>query len=278
MSRWIRAELLLVAAAASCKPQEPMKPAAAEPSVVMQAPPAPDASARAPAEPGREDAGAPAPPATGAPRTKEYPWMSVASWQKKHEALLARAKQGGIDLLFLGDSITEGWLDNAAWQSHYARRHAANFGIGGDTTENLLWRISNGEIDGLAPKVVVLQIGTNNLGLQGDAPDAVARKIAELVAALRRKLPAAKVLLLGIFPRGALPGTEMRASISKVNDKIALLDDYDSVRFLTIAHRLMNADRSISKEIMPDFLHLSEQGYAIWAEAMEPLLGRMLAK
>jgi lysophospholipase L1-like esterase len=204
--------------------------------------------------------------------------MPVASWQEKHEALRARAKKGGVEILFLGDSLTEGWRDNAVWRGRYVRRRAANFGVGGDTVENVLWRVENGEVLGIAPRVVVLEIGTNNLGLQGDGPDAVAEKIAALVEGLRARLPGAKVLLLAVFPRGALPGSEMRANIARVNARIAKLDDGKAVRFLDLGPRLMNADRSISKEIMPDLLHLSEKGYAIWADGMEPLLTRMLAR
>ena len=206
--------------------------------------------------------------------------MSVASWREKHDALVKRAKAGQIDLLFLGDSITEGWGDKGpeVWQRHYGRRNAACFGIGGDTAENLLWRMANGELEGIAPRVVVLLIGTNNLGLKKDPPDAVVRKVTAVVDALRRKLPAAKVLLLGLFPRGALPGAEMRAPIVAVNAQLARLDDGKAVRFLDLGSKLMNPNRSISKEVMPDFLHPSEKGYTIWAAGMEPLLAQMMAK
>src|SRR5436190_7359784 len=106
-----------------------------------------------------------------APRTKEYGWMSVKTWNDKHESFVKRAKEGKIDLLFLGDSITEGWGNNAVWQKQYGALNAANFGIGGDMTQNVLWRIQNGEIEGISPKVIVLMIGTNNFGLEGHAPD-----------------------------------------------------------------------------------------------------------
>ncbi|NDH07240.1 hypothetical protein EBX93_15200, partial [bacterium] len=88
-------------------------------------------------------------PSLAAPRNKEYRWMSISSWKERHEKFLARAKQGNADILFLGDSITEGWGTNAAWKKHFADRKAVNFGIGGDTTQNVLWRIQNGELEGL---------------------------------------------------------------------------------------------------------------------------------
>jgi lysophospholipase L1-like esterase len=213
-----------------------------------------------------------------APRKKEYPWMSVAVWTQMHEGFLKRAKEGKIDVLFLGDSITQGWGNNAVWKKHYGELNAANFGIGGDTTSNVLWRIQNGEIEGLAPKVTVLLIGTNNFGLEGHKPDDVAKGIATIVQTLRKKLPSTKILLLAIFPRDEKPNTESRKRIQKVNEQIAALDDKKSVRYLDLGPKLTNADGSISKEIMPDFLHLSEKGYQIWAEGMDPLLKQLMGK
>jgi lysophospholipase L1-like esterase len=213
-----------------------------------------------------------------APRKKEYPWMSVARWTQLHESFLKRVKEGKIDLLFLGDSITEGWGQNAVWQKSYGPLNAANFGIGGDTTENVLWRIQNGEIEGISPKVIVLLIGTNNFGLEGHQPDGVAKGIATIVQSLRKKLPSSKVLLLAIFPRDEKPGTESRNRIKKVNDQIAPLDDRKNVRYLDIGPKLANPDGTLSKDIMPDFLHLSEKGYQIWADAMDPLLKQLMGK
>src|SRR5262249_29604407 len=140
-----------------------------------------------------------------AARKKEYSWMSVASWTQRHEAMVKRAKEGNVDLLFVGDSITEGWGNNSVWQKNYVPLKAANIGIGGDTTENVLWRLENGAIDGLSPKVAVLLIGTNNFGLEGHQPDAVAKGVAACVQTLRKKLPSTKILLLAIFPRDEKP-------------------------------------------------------------------------
>jgi lysophospholipase L1-like esterase len=214
----------------------------------------------------KEDAAQPA------PRTKEYSWMSTAAWKQRHEANLKKPKD--TELVFVGDSITEGWGNNAVWQKHYAK--AVNLGIGGDTTQNVLWRLENGEVDGLAPKAVVLMIGTNNFGLNGDQPKDVVRGIAAVVQAVRKKLPKAKVLLLGIFPRDANPKAGIRESIKKVNAEIAALDDKKTVRFLDIGAKFLAADGSISKDIMNDALHLTEKGYEIWAEAMNPLLGELM--
>src|SRR6516162_10263289 len=134
-----------------------------------------------------------------AARKKDYSWMSLADWNRRHEDHVKRIKEGNVDLLFVGDSITEGWGNNAVWQKTYAPLKAANIGIGGDTTENVLWRLENGEVEGISPKVAVLLIGTNNFGLEGHAPDAVAKGVAAVVQALRKKLPSTKIILLAIF-------------------------------------------------------------------------------
>jgi lysophospholipase L1-like esterase len=213
----------------------------------------------------KEDAAQPA------PRTKEYSWMSTAAWKQRHEANVKKPKDA--ELVFVGDSITEGWGNNAVWQKHYPK--AMNLGIGGDTTQNVLWRLENGEVEGLAPKVVVVMIGTNNFGLNGDPPKDVVRGVVAVVQSLRKKLPKAKVLLLGIFPRDANPKAGIRDSIKKVNEEIARLDDKKNVRFLDIGAKFLAPDGSIAKEVMPDALHLSEKGYEIWADAMNPLLGEL---
>jgi lysophospholipase L1-like esterase len=213
-----------------------------------------------------------------AARKKEYNWMSVAAWNQRHQANLDRVKKGNIDLLFVGDSITEGWGNNSVWQKTYAPMNAANIGIGGDTTENVLWRLENGEVEGISPKVAVLLIGTNNFGLEGHAPDAVAKGVTAVVQTLRKKLPATKILLLAIFPRDEKPTADIRKKIKAVNDTIVKLDDKKTVRFLDIGAKLGNPDGSLSKDVMPDFLHLSEKGYQIWADAMAPLLKELMGK
>jgi|GEM_PF-3239869 len=171
------------------------------------------------------------------PRSRWYPWMSLATWAAKHNATLVRAREGKVDLLFLGDSITEGWSDTSVWQKHYARRNAANFGIGGDTTQNLLWRIENGALERISPKVVVLLIGTNNLGLSGDAPNDVVKGCTAVVSSIRRRLPQSKVLLVGILPRDEYPNTSFRKAIATVNQHISKLNDGQSIRFLDIGNK-----------------------------------------
>lgn len=207
-------------------------------------------------------------PVTVVPQPREDKW-----WQDMHHSFLDRAKQGRVDLLFLGDSITQGWGDNAVWKRFYGPRHAANFGIGGDATQHVLWRIRNGELEGIRPKVVVLMIGTNNASYC--SAEEIAQGVTAIVEELRRRLPDTKILLLGVFPRSAKPDAT-REKLQAVNARIARLDDGSHVKYLDIGRSFLNEDGSISPEIMPDYLHLSPRGYRIWADAMEPTLWSML--
>ncbi len=209
------------------------------------------------------------------------PVPKTGRWMDLHEQFLERAKQGDIDLLFLGDSITAQWNSRdkegqgprQVWDRYYGPRHAANFGIGGDRTQHVLWRLENGEIDGIKPRVVVLMIGTNNLGANTQAE--IADGITLIVKKLRAKLPDTRILLLGVFPRGEKPAP-VRDRIKDINERISKLDDGSTVRYLDIGARFLNEDGTISPEIMPDFLHLKRKGYSLWADAIEPTLRSML--
>lgn len=199
-------------------------------------------------------------------------------FQMMHESFLKRGKEGKIGVLFLGDSITEGW--NRArdiWQEHYGKYDPANFGISGDRTQHVLWRIQNGELDGISPKVVVLMIGTNNNAYPAEEITKADRKIVEEI---HSKLPDAKLLLLGIFPRGADPKdtrvAELRAKIKAVNAELAKLDDGKKTRYLDLADKFLDSEGNLSPEIMPDALHPNVKGYQIWADAMQPLLDEMM--
>ena len=150
---------------------------------------------------------------------------------KLHESFLERAKEGNIDLLFLGDSITQGWANNDVWKRFYAPRNAANFGIGGDRTQHVLWRLEHGEVDGIHPKVVVLMIGTNNSG--SNTAEEIANGVTAIVKSIREKLPETKILLLGVFPRAEKPGS-IRDKLAAVNAQIAKLDDGKTVKYLDI--------------------------------------------
>jgi lysophospholipase L1-like esterase len=218
-------------------------------------------------------------PATPAPRTIDYEWMSVATWQKMHDADVAIAAKGGADLLFLGDSITEGWEwnDGEHWKKHFAPLGAANFGIGGDTTQNVLWRLDHGSIGALQPKVVVLLIGTNNLGRDAAAPADVARGVEAIVAKLRGAFPAARIVVHGVFPCDASPKAEIRGRITALNERLRALDGRDGkVLFRDIGALFLEKDGSVSPAVMPDGLHLSPEGYRRWAAVLTPLVRELL--
>lgn len=209
-------------------------------------------------------------------RVQEYGWMSIAKWNEMHAKNLARAKAGDLDVLFLGDSITQGWGENAPWKKNFAPLKAANFGIGGDTTRTVLWRLDNGEIDGIQPKVIVLLIGTNNFGLHNDKPEDVLKGVTKVVEVLNKRLPKSKILLMGLLPRDAKPDTEYRKRIKTLNEGLAKLEKEGSLKYLDIGDKYLEADGAISKELMPDALHLSEKGYVIWADAITPIVTEWL--
>ena len=206
-----------------------------------------------------------------------------AGWVARHQGFVAQAKQGGIDILFMGDSITDFWRNRGSnvWNQYYAPRHAANFGISGDRTQHVLWRMDNGELDGIKPKVVVLMIGTNNTGKERDkktprntVPETIAG-VQAVVADIRARLPDSKILLLAIFPRGD-GGPEQQAQINEINPVIAKLDDGKMVKFLDIGAKFLDANGTLPTSIMPDLLHPNEHGYQIWADAMNPTLDEMM--
>jgi lysophospholipase L1-like esterase len=212
----------------------------------------------------------------------EKPAPKTGGWVKRHDGFVEEAKKGGFEVLFTGDSITDGWRNNPQrkiWDATFAPLKAANFGISGDRTQHVLWRLQNGEFEGLTlPKVVVLMIGTNNIGQKDPEPAAsAAAGIRAIVKEIHAKSPQTKVLLLGVFPRGEKSDHPHRAMVKEINEAASKLDDGGkTVSFLDIGGKFLQADGSISKEIMPDFLHLSEKGYQIWADAIKALLSELL--
>lgn len=194
---------------------------------------------------------------------------------ERHEAFLADIKkmEGKIDVVFLGDSITDGWRGQKAWKESIEPLKALNLGIGGDRTQHVLWRIQHDELQGYKPKAFVIMIGTNNMG--GDSEENIAAGVKAIVDEIQKQHPDGKILLLGIFPRSPKPTDEIRDKVKKTNELIAKLDG-KNVKYLDIGGKFLEADGTLSKEIMPDFLHLSEKGYGIWAAAIDKDLKEML--
>jgi beta-glucosidase len=221
---------------------------------------------------------APVDPTVGAPKTGNARFFEL------HEKFLARGKAGPIGALFLGDSITEGWGQAPhIWEHYFGSYQPANFGISGDQTQHVIWRIENGELDGISPKVVVLMIGTNNSGAHTGAQIAAANK--KIVELIRAKLPQTKILLLAIFPRGPRkardgspePWEKRMAAINEANAELAQLADGRTIRFLDINARFLGNDGTIPSSIMPDQLHPNAAGYQLWADAIRAPLAEMMS-
>ena len=220
-----------------------------------------------------------APPTTAVPKAKNEKW-----WMDRHEAFLARTKQRGVDLAFVGDSITQGWEGDgkAAWKENFAPLKAANYGIGGDQTQHVLWRLTEGkEFVGIAPKVVVLMIGTNNFG--SHTPVQIAAGVEAIVKEVRQQERGVEVLLLGIFPRAgnapkgdSCPAANLNPKVAATNALLAKFDDGKHVHYLDIGKKFLEKDGSLSKKVMPDYLHLSADGYERWAKAILPKVKELL--
>jgi beta-glucosidase len=196
----------------------------------------------------------------------------------RQKAFLERAKDKGIQIVFLGDSITDFWQNRgkAVWEQFYAKHNAADFGVSGEHTEHTLGHIAGGILDGLHPKAVVIMIGTNNIGhIPDEKPEWTAAGIAKVVKTVHEKLPDAKVLLLGVFPREGKESRH-RKQIEEINGIISKLDDGKRTRYLDLTAKFTDEKGEIPKDIMPDGLHPNAAGYKIWAEAMQPLLDELM--
>jgi lysophospholipase L1-like esterase len=201
-----------------------------------------------------------------------------------HEQLIAKTKGGKIDVYFEGDSITRRWGATdypkllANWQTHFRGWNAANFGWGGDTTHNVLWRLQNGELDGVSPKIIALQAGTNNLPSAGPADAAAVADVVSglkaIIATCRTKVPNSVIVLTGLFPRPQ--NKALAPTIARINEELATLADGKTIRFLNINNRLIDDHGDILLGISRDGLHLEETGYDVWAAALKPIFEELL--
>jgi len=212
------------------------------------------------------------------PNDAVIPAPREGNWMKRHESFNERVKQGNVDLIFIGDSITQGWegAGKNVWAEYYAKRNAVNLGIGGDRTQHVLWRLEHGNIDGIHPKLAVLMIGTNNSG--GNTSEQIAAGVKAIVEQLRSKLPTTKVLVLAIFPRGPDKDDPKRKVNEGANEIIKGLADNKSVYYLDIGPKFLAADGTLSKDVMPDLLHLNEASYRTWAESIEPKVKELMGE
>ncbi|MGC4013830.1 MAG: sulfatase-like hydrolase/transferase [Luteolibacter sp.] len=210
------------------------------------------------------------PATTTAQRGEDTPW-----WRQRHNEKLKLAKEGPHDLVFVGDSITQGWetFGKDIWTEYYAgNRKALNLGFSGDRTEHVIWRLMNGEIDNVNPKAFVVMIGTNNTGHRMDSAEDTASGVRRILDILRTRKPDAKIVLLSVFPRGEKPDDKMRVRNNEVNERIKSLADGTNILHLDVNDRFLNPDGILPKDIMPDSLHPQTEGYKRWAEALEPTL------
>lgn len=204
-----------------------------------------------------------------------WPKAPPAAWQQTHWGFVSQAKKGGVDVLFLGDSITKGWAGDGKeiWAQHYQPLKALNIGIGGDTTRQTLWRIENQAMDGIQPKVVVLMIGVNNIFTGTGSDEDIAKGIGEVLKQIHVKCPKTKILLFGILPLGN-EGQGARAK--HISGMIARFQS-PSVRFVDLAGKFQNADGTVKADLYrPDLVHLAQPGYVVWDAAMKPVLDEML--
>ncbi len=220
-----------------------------------------------------------------APEPQTHPALAPARqfdwWGARHEAKLREIAEKGreIDLVFLGDSITQG-LERPTSAKIVAETFPGmtvlNLGYNADKTENVLWRLRNGEVDGLSPKVLVLMIGTNNSGHRPDPPEITAQGIGMILEDVKKRMPNTKVALLSIFPRGATPDDPVRQLNEKINLLLPSLADGKTVFHIDINSAFLDANNTVPPDIMPDRLHPSDIGNALWMQALKPRLAPLL--
>src|SRR5579885_526342 len=223
----------------------------------------------------------PGPADQPAPRTDENSRVA-------HEQLLQKARQGRIDIYFEGDSITRRWGATdypellANWKKNFFGWNAADFGWGADRTQNILWRLEHGELDGVHPKVIVLLAGTNNVGnsvpAEGDSTKIaeITRGMEKILQLMRTKAPEATIILMGIFPRNDNPA--VMPTIKRINANLSRLADGRKIRYLNINDRLADPDGNLFPGMMNerDKLHPTVKAYQIWADALKPIFREIL--
>lgn len=205
-----------------------------------------------------------------------------------HQQLLEKARQGHIKIYFEGDSITRRWGTSdeqykhflANWRENFFGWNAADFGWGGDTTQNILWRLNNGELDNVNPKIIVLLAGTNNVGKQSPQVNdprvsEIPRGIKAILAVFRKKAPHATIILMGIFPRN--DNMAVMPIINSINQQIARFADGKRIRYLNINDKLADKDGKLFEGMMVnDGLHLDLKAYQVWADALKPIFTELL--
>ncbi len=216
------------------------------------------------------------------PGPEEDP-KSWTAWLRHHEDRKRWCTEQEVDLLMVGDSIVFGWsrVGNKVWDEFYGQRKAVNIGSSGDRTYHMLWHFQNGGLDGMKdrnPKLVVVMIGTNNRGIPELHGHDTAYGILALLKEIHAKLPESKILLMPIFPRGDTPEDPGRLRNDEINAILRTYVDGKTVHWLDIGHVFLDGEGRMNRELMPDALHPNEEGYRVWAKAMEPTLRKLLGE
>lgn len=216
-------------------------------------------------------------PWIASPRREDYSWMSRTEWCERFQGNLAEPAREGAQLVFMGDSITQGWTDVApdVWAQAFGPFKPLRLGIGGDRTQNLLWRMDQGELSGLNPRVLVLLIGINNVNA-GDSLEAIVQGQEAVIDRIHQHLPRTHVLMLGLLPSGAAPDDPLRARIQGLNKRLADMKR-EQLSYADIGSVFLQPDGRLKAELMPDFLHPGAQGYRVFAQALAPYLASLFA-
>jgi len=220
-----------------------------------------------------------APDMTAGPAPKGKPWEPgwgfwpkvPQAWQQTHQSMLKRRDKGGIEILFLGDSITAGWggAGKEPWAEQFEPLKAANFGIGGDTTRQTLWRIGQGELDGLKPKTVVLMIGVNNIFQNNGTDEEIAKGVEEVIKQVQAKTPDSTIILQSVLPLKAEAFDKRVQAVNLLIQKLAK----GKVQWLDLTPTFRGADgKGIEELYVADGTHLGPKGYEAWAKVLAPLL------
>lgn len=209
-------------------------------------------------------------------------------WASRHQGVLDRVAQGNIDLIMVGDSIMHIWERDYPdlWAEYIGSDHVLNLGFGADQTQNVLWRLDHGHIDGISPKLAVVMIGTNNS--KRNTAEEIADGIKTICAKLRAEIPKTKILLLAIFPRGDSEQRKNKtqnatynaqwAKIDKASELASVIADNKHIFYLNINEVFLDDNGILTRDVMPDLLHPNEKGYRLWGEAMQPTLKKLMGE
>ncbi|EPR67084.1 GDSL-type esterase/lipase family protein [Cyclobacterium qasimii] len=217
-------------------------------------------------------------------------------WLVRHSDVLDVKDSLDPEIVLIGNSITHFWggdypplkyadgssrISNgpASWQATFKNHRVLNLGFGWDRTQNVLWRLNNGELDGLDPKLVVIHIGTNNTSETKNARMNTAAEIVEGIAAIyngvRSKAPNAKIVLMEIMPREEMPDNPRRLLINETNQLLKIYAADNKIILLDIASKMLTSDGLLTKQVTLDFCHPNDVGYQIWGEALRPYIDSM---